>query len=149
MRSRGPSWPPRFPPHRRWEHVPLHTIREMFRRVFVHWGLPDRVRVDNGYPWGTSRDLPPELALWLIALAAACRVRWTEFDRGGRPLGGSGLGLAGRGAAVGGVFTVLGGLQSRRRTHQAVAGERAGPGAEHGPGGRPPQVPLTDVMVQT
>jgi hypothetical protein len=40
----------------------------MFRRVFVRWGLPDRVRVDNGYPWGTSRDLPSELALWLIGL---------------------------------------------------------------------------------
>jgi hypothetical protein len=40
----------------------------MFRRVFARWGLPDRVRVDNGYPWGTPRDLPPELALWLIGL---------------------------------------------------------------------------------
>ncbi len=40
----------------------------MFRRVFVGWGLPDRVRVDNGYPWGTPRDLPSELALWLIGL---------------------------------------------------------------------------------
>ena len=40
----------------------------MFRHVFARWGLPDRVRVDNGYPWGTPRDLPPELALWLIGL---------------------------------------------------------------------------------
>jgi len=40
----------------------------MFRRTFVRWGLPDRVRVDNGYPWGTPRDLPSELALWLIGL---------------------------------------------------------------------------------
>ena len=68
MRPRGPSWPPRFPPHRRWEHVPPQAIQEMFRRVFVRWGLPDRVRVDNGYPWGTPRDLPSELALWLIGL---------------------------------------------------------------------------------
>jgi hypothetical protein len=41
----------------------------MVRRVFRRWGLPDRVRVDNGYPWGTPRDLPPEFALWLIGLA--------------------------------------------------------------------------------
>jgi hypothetical protein len=41
----------------------------MFRRNFIAWGLPDHVRFDNGYPWGTSRDLPPELALWLIGLA--------------------------------------------------------------------------------
>jgi hypothetical protein len=40
----------------------------MFRRVFIGWGLPDRVRVDNGYPWGSSRDLPSELSLWLIGL---------------------------------------------------------------------------------
>jgi hypothetical protein len=40
----------------------------MFRRVFARWGLPDRVRVDNGDPWGTPRDLPSELALWLIGL---------------------------------------------------------------------------------
>ena len=26
------------------------------------------MRVDNGYPWGTPRDLPSELALWLIGL---------------------------------------------------------------------------------
>ncbi len=55
-------------PHRRWEHVPVHAIQAMFRHVFVRWGLPDRVRVDNGYPWASSRDLPPELALWLIGL---------------------------------------------------------------------------------
>jgi hypothetical protein len=41
----------------------------MFRHVFTGWGLPERIRVDNGYPWGTSRDLPSELALWLIGLA--------------------------------------------------------------------------------
>ena len=40
----------------------------MFRRVFARWGLPQAVRVDNGYPWGTPRDLPTELALWLIGL---------------------------------------------------------------------------------
>jgi hypothetical protein len=40
----------------------------MFRRVFTRWGLPQAVRVDNGYPWGTPRDLPTELALWLIGL---------------------------------------------------------------------------------
>ncbi len=40
----------------------------MFRRTFTCWGLPDAVRVDNGYPWGSPRDLPTELALWLIGL---------------------------------------------------------------------------------
>jgi hypothetical protein len=40
----------------------------MFRSTFTRWGLPQGVRVDNGYPWGTPRDLPTELALWLIGL---------------------------------------------------------------------------------
>src|SRR3954447_3252919 len=40
----------------------------MLRRTFQRWGLPDRVRVDNGHPWGSRNDLPRELALWLIGL---------------------------------------------------------------------------------
>jgi hypothetical protein len=51
----------------------------MFRRVFTAWGLPDHLRVDNGYPWGTSRDLPPELALWLIGLGVG--VIWNPAGR--------------------------------------------------------------------
>src|SRR4051794_36896029 len=46
----------------------MRAIQAMFRRVFARWGLPDRIRVDNGYPWGSSGDLPSELALWLIGL---------------------------------------------------------------------------------
>jgi hypothetical protein len=40
----------------------------MFRRIFQRWGLPERIRVDNGHPWGSANDLPPALALWLIGL---------------------------------------------------------------------------------
>src|SRR3954447_8230018 len=43
----------------------------MLRRTFQRWGLPDRVRVDNGHPWGSRNDLPRELALWLIGLGVA------------------------------------------------------------------------------
>jgi hypothetical protein len=68
MKPRGPYWSPRFPPQGHWEKVPASEIRRMFRRAFTRWGLPDAVRVDNGYPWGTPRDLPTELALWLIGL---------------------------------------------------------------------------------
>jgi len=32
------------------------------------WGKPKRLRVDNGWPWGSSQDLPPVLSLWLIGL---------------------------------------------------------------------------------
>ncbi len=38
------------------------------RKAFARWGRPGRFRVDNGTPWGSSGDLPPDLALWLIGL---------------------------------------------------------------------------------
>lgn len=38
------------------------------RNIFTHWGLPERIRVDNGSPWGPGGDTPPALALWLIGL---------------------------------------------------------------------------------
>lgn len=34
----------------------------------MRWGLPQHFRVDNGCPWGSAGDLPPQLALWLIGL---------------------------------------------------------------------------------
>lgn len=36
------------------------------KEAFRQWGLPQRFRVDNGFPWGGWNDLPPDLALWLI-----------------------------------------------------------------------------------
>lgn len=38
------------------------------REAFCRWGLPKRIRVDNGTPWGSAGDLPTELALWLFGL---------------------------------------------------------------------------------
>lgn len=38
------------------------------RQAFSTWGLPQRLRVDNGKPWGSWSDLPPQLALWVIGL---------------------------------------------------------------------------------
>jgi hypothetical protein len=55
-------------PQARWEHVQRHPIQQGLRQVFSRWGLPQRLRVDNGYPWGNSGDYPPELALWVIGL---------------------------------------------------------------------------------
>jgi hypothetical protein len=55
-------------PQARWERVDRHLIQQAMREIFERWGLPERVRVDNGYPWGNSGDLPPESALWLLGL---------------------------------------------------------------------------------
>jgi len=40
----------------------------VLRETFAQWGLPKRLRVDNGTPWGSSGDLPPDLALWILGL---------------------------------------------------------------------------------
>ena len=37
------------------------------------------MRLDNGYPWGSTGDLPPDLALWLIGLGIA--VSWNRPRR--------------------------------------------------------------------
>jgi transposase InsO family protein len=43
-------------------------VQEQLRAAFARWGLPWRLRVDNGKPWGSWSDLPTALALWLIGL---------------------------------------------------------------------------------
>ncbi len=48
--------------------MPPRAVQGALRELFSRWGLPERVRVDNGWPWGSSSDLPPALALWLIGL---------------------------------------------------------------------------------
>jgi hypothetical protein len=48
--------------------VPAGRIQAWLRENFTRWGLPERLRVDNGTPWGNAQDLPPSLALWLVGL---------------------------------------------------------------------------------
>lgn len=43
----------------------------VLRQWFARWGLPAALRVDNGPPWGSWGDLPPELALWVRGLGVA------------------------------------------------------------------------------
>lgn len=48
--------------------MPATFTQWQLRRAFARWGLPHRVRVDNGAPWGSAGDLPTELALWIVGL---------------------------------------------------------------------------------
>lgn len=59
---------PRFSPLGRWEAVPAAATQADLRRAFAQWGRPRRLRVDNGAPWGSTGELPTDLALWLIGL---------------------------------------------------------------------------------
>jgi hypothetical protein len=48
--------------------VPARETLAALRRAFARWGRPCRIRVDNGYPWISTGDLPTELGLWLLGL---------------------------------------------------------------------------------
>lgn len=48
--------------------VPASSTDDVLRAAFVRWGRPERIRVDNGYPWGSTGDLPTEVELWLAGL---------------------------------------------------------------------------------
>jgi hypothetical protein len=49
-------------------NVPASETVATLRTAFARWGMPGRIRVDNGYPWGSTGDLPTELGLWLLGL---------------------------------------------------------------------------------
>ncbi len=59
---------PWFSPLGSWPRVGAAPVQEALRRAFARWGLPARMRVDNGTPWGATGGLPTALALWLIGL---------------------------------------------------------------------------------
>jgi transposase InsO family protein len=44
------------------------AVQEALRALFSCWGLPERIRVDNGAPWANWSDLPPALVLWWLGL---------------------------------------------------------------------------------
>jgi hypothetical protein len=71
MKPRGRSWRPRFSPQPYWNSVPPAATQEFLRAQFSRWGRPERLRVDNGSPWGSRGDLPTDLVLWLAGLAVA------------------------------------------------------------------------------
>ena len=49
--------------------VPADQTVQALHRAFETWGLPGRIRVDNGDPWiSPTGDLPTELGLWLSGL---------------------------------------------------------------------------------
>jgi hypothetical protein len=55
------------------------AVQQALRGLFAQWGLPDRIRVDNGAPWGAGSDLPAPLALWWLGLGIG--VIWNHAYR--------------------------------------------------------------------
>lgn len=48
--------------------VDRREVQTALRGFFTQWGRPDQLRVDNGAPWGSWTELPPDLALWVLGL---------------------------------------------------------------------------------
>jgi hypothetical protein len=59
--------------------VAASETQGQLREEFSRWGMPARIRVDNGTPWGSAGDLPTELALWLFGLGI--EVTWNPPRR--------------------------------------------------------------------
>jgi hypothetical protein len=51
-------------------------VRAELRRAFARWGLPGRLRVDNGVPWGSWGDFPTDRSLGVIGLGI--EVHWNN-----------------------------------------------------------------------
>lgn len=43
-------------------------VKEALQMALCEWGCPERIRMDNGMPWGTQSNLPSALGLWLVGL---------------------------------------------------------------------------------
>jgi transposase InsO family protein len=48
--------------------VPAAAVQAALRRLFGCWGRPERIRTDNGGPWGSTAGLPTVFELWLVGL---------------------------------------------------------------------------------
>jgi hypothetical protein len=79
MSTAVPSCRRPFSPLASWQQVQPRESQTFLRQAFARWGRPERLRVDNGTPWGASDGLPTGLVLWLAGLAVpvdhnpACR----------------------------------------------------------------------------
>jgi hypothetical protein len=68
MRRPGLSCGRTFSPLGFWTQVDPRQAQTALRHSFRSWGRPQRLRVDNGAPWGSRGDLPTDLVCWLAGL---------------------------------------------------------------------------------
>ena len=79
MSTAGPFSERSFSPHATFGQVPVTAVAAALRGQFLTWGMPARLRVDNGTPWGNWNDLPTPFALWTVGLGVAWH--WNDPSR--------------------------------------------------------------------
>jgi len=79
MRPAAPFCGPAFFPSGHWALVGAASVQTELRQAFGRWGRPQRLRIDNGCPWGSTGEFPTELALWLFGLGL--EVTWIQPRR--------------------------------------------------------------------
>lgn len=57
----------------------MGLVQRALRGCLARWGMPQRLKADNGSPWGSPGELPPPLALWLVGLGV--EVVWSPPRR--------------------------------------------------------------------
>ena len=77
MNAPARSWRRWFSPHGHINQVDLEQLRDRLIAVMQRWGMPQRIKVDNGQPFGDPQQKSiPVLALWLMSLKI--RVIWNR-----------------------------------------------------------------------
>lgn len=70
-----------FFPYSRISQVPIKQIQDRLILVFTQWGLPQKLKFDNGSPFGIpKRDGISVMTLWLIGMGIS-----VHFNRPRRP----------------------------------------------------------------
>lgn len=68
---------PAFFPHSKFSKVPLREVQAYLIELFSQRGLPQWIKVDNGLPFGSSKqDTIPILAMWVMSLGV--KVIWNR-----------------------------------------------------------------------
>ena len=61
-------WARLFSPLKHWSSVDPLQVKAVLQDLMRVWGCPQKIRMDNGSPWGTKSKLPSAMGLWLVGL---------------------------------------------------------------------------------
>lgn len=57
-----------FSPIKQWATIDPLLAKDALQELMTFWGRPERIRMDNGTPWGPASKLPSAMGLWLVGI---------------------------------------------------------------------------------